>query len=148
MDRYIAWPAQALSYQLGKMKILELGGNRAWYQRTISIFVLSTHGCVDESALPLDLLKSIFGVKFSGRGKEIKQTTLIQPSVTVVIPLMSGRKWLLFLIDRRKAKSERGSYGSRGWILDRIAAVSISRACPAEAPNQMLLLCWERRHSR
>jgi uncharacterized protein (DUF885 family) len=58
VDRYIAWPAQALSYQLGKMKILELrehARNALGEKFDIRAF----HDAVlDEGALPLDLLEN------------------------------------------------------------------------------------------
>jgi uncharacterized protein (DUF885 family) len=58
VDRYIAWPAQALSYQLGKMKILELR-ERAHQQLGSSFDIRAYHDAVlDEGALPLDLLET------------------------------------------------------------------------------------------
>ncbi len=57
VDRYIAWPAQALSYQLGKMKILELR-ERARKELGGDFDIRSFHDAVlDEGALPLDLLE-------------------------------------------------------------------------------------------
>jgi uncharacterized protein (DUF885 family) len=43
VDRYIAWPGQALSYKMGQMKILEL---RAFYDAVL-----------DQGPLPLDILE-------------------------------------------------------------------------------------------
>lgn len=58
VDRYIAWPAQALSYQLGKMKILELR-ERARHELGDNFDIRSFHDAVlDEGALPLDLLET------------------------------------------------------------------------------------------
>ncbi|MGA9042165.1 MAG: DUF885 family protein [Terriglobales bacterium] len=58
VDRYIAWPAQALSYQLGKMKILELR-ERARHELGSNFDIRSFHDAVlDEGALPLDLLET------------------------------------------------------------------------------------------
>ena len=58
VDRYIAWPAQALSYQLGKMKILELR-ERARKELGDKFDVRAYHDAVlDEGALPLDLLET------------------------------------------------------------------------------------------
>ena len=57
VDRYIAWPAQALSYQLGKMKILELR-ERARNELGEKFDIRAFHDAVlDEGALPLDLLE-------------------------------------------------------------------------------------------
>jgi len=58
VDRYIAWPAQALSYQLGKMKILELR-ERARKELGDNFDIRSFHDAVlNEGALPLDLLET------------------------------------------------------------------------------------------
>jgi uncharacterized protein (DUF885 family) len=58
VDRYIAWPAQALSYQLGKMKILELR-ERARKELGDKFDIRAYHDAVlDEGALPLDLLET------------------------------------------------------------------------------------------
>jgi uncharacterized protein (DUF885 family) len=58
VDRYIAWPAQALSYQLGKMKILELR-ERARKELGDRFDIRAYHDAVlDEGALPLDLLET------------------------------------------------------------------------------------------
>ncbi len=58
VDRYIAWPAQALSYQLGKMKILELR-ERARKELGDQFDIRAYHDAVlDEGALPLDLLET------------------------------------------------------------------------------------------
>jgi uncharacterized protein (DUF885 family) len=58
VDRYIAWPAQALSYQLGKMKILELR-ERARKELGEGFDIRAYHDAVlDQGALPLDLLET------------------------------------------------------------------------------------------
>lgn len=58
VDRYIAWPAQALSYQLGKMKILELR-ERARHELGEKFDIRAFHDAVlDKGALPLDLLEN------------------------------------------------------------------------------------------
>jgi uncharacterized protein (DUF885 family) len=56
VDRYIAWPAQALSYKMGQMKILEL---RARSQKELGekFNLRAFHDAVlDQGPLPLDLL--------------------------------------------------------------------------------------------
>jgi uncharacterized protein (DUF885 family) len=58
VDRYIAWPAQALSYQLGKAKILELR-ERARKELGQNFDIRTFHDAVlDQGALPLDLLET------------------------------------------------------------------------------------------
>jgi len=58
VDRYIAWPGQALSYKMGQMKILEL---RAKAQRELGqkFDVRAFHDAVlEQGPLPLDLLQT------------------------------------------------------------------------------------------
>ncbi len=58
VDRYIAWPAQALSYKMGQIKILEL---RARAQREVGakFDLREFHDAVlDQGPLPLDLLEA------------------------------------------------------------------------------------------
>ena len=58
VDRYIAWPAQALSYKMGQMKILEL---RAKAQRELGakFDLRGFHDAVlDQGPLPLDVLET------------------------------------------------------------------------------------------
>jgi uncharacterized protein (DUF885 family) len=58
VDRYIAWPAQALSYKMGQMKILELRG-RAQKQLGAKFDLRAFHDAVlDQGPLPLDLLET------------------------------------------------------------------------------------------
>ena len=67
VDRYIAWPAQALSYKMGQMKILEL---RARAQRELGAkFELRAfHDAVlDQGPLPLDLLEAKIDAWVVGR---------------------------------------------------------------------------------
>lgn len=57
VDRYIAWPAQALSYKMGQMKILEL---RARTQQELGpkFDIRAFHDAIlDQGPLPLDLLE-------------------------------------------------------------------------------------------
>jgi uncharacterized protein (DUF885 family) len=57
-DRYIAWPAQALSYKLGQLKFRELR-DRAQRELGASFDVRSFHDeMLDGGVLPLDLLDS------------------------------------------------------------------------------------------
>ena len=56
VDRYIAWPAQALSYKMGQTKILELRA-RAQNQLGAKFDLRAFHDAVlDQGPLPLDLL--------------------------------------------------------------------------------------------
>ncbi len=57
VDRYIAWPAQALSYKMGQMKILELRA-RAQKELGPKFDLRAFHDAVlDQGPLPLDLLE-------------------------------------------------------------------------------------------
>jgi uncharacterized protein (DUF885 family) len=58
VDRYIAWPAQALSYKMGQMKILELRA-RAQQRLGAKFDLRAFHDAVlDQGPLPLDLLEA------------------------------------------------------------------------------------------
>ena len=58
VDRYIAWPAQALSYKMGQMKILELR-DKAQRELGPKFDLRAFHDAVlDEGPLPLDVLET------------------------------------------------------------------------------------------
>jgi uncharacterized protein (DUF885 family) len=58
VDRYIAWPAQALSYKMGQMKILELRA-RAQKELGAKFDLRAFHDAVlDQGPLPLDMLET------------------------------------------------------------------------------------------
>jgi uncharacterized protein (DUF885 family) len=58
VDRYVAWPAQALSYKMGQMKILELRA-RAQKELGPKFDIRAFHDAVlDQGPLPLDFLEA------------------------------------------------------------------------------------------
>jgi uncharacterized protein (DUF885 family) len=58
VDRYIAWPAQALSYKMGQMKILELR-ERAQKELGTKFDIRAFHDAIlDQGPLPLDMLET------------------------------------------------------------------------------------------
>jgi uncharacterized protein (DUF885 family) len=67
VDRYIAWPAQALSYKMGQMKILELRG-RAQKELGAKFDLRAFHDAVlDQGPLPLDVLEGKTEAWIKGR---------------------------------------------------------------------------------
>jgi uncharacterized protein (DUF885 family) len=55
-DRYIAWPAQALGYKMGQLKLIELR-ERAKQQLGSKFDIRKYHDeVIDSGALPLDVL--------------------------------------------------------------------------------------------
>ena len=66
VDRYIAWPGQALSYKMGQMKILELR-ERAQRELGPKFDVRAFHDAVlDQGALPLDVLEQKINTWIAG----------------------------------------------------------------------------------
>jgi len=58
VDRYVAWPGQALSYKMGQMKILEMRA-RAQKELGSKFDVRAFHDAIlDQGPLPLDLLEA------------------------------------------------------------------------------------------
>jgi uncharacterized protein (DUF885 family) len=67
VDRYIAWPGQALSYKMGQMKILELRA-RAQKMLGAKFDIRAFHDAVlDQGPLPLDLLEAKINVWIASR---------------------------------------------------------------------------------
>ena len=67
VDRYIAWPAQALSYKMGQMKILELRA-RAQKELGAKFDLRAFHDAVlDQGPLPLDMLEAKIDAWIAGR---------------------------------------------------------------------------------
>ena len=67
VDRYIAWPAQALSYKMGQMKILELR-ERAQRELGARFDLRAFHDAVlDQGPLPLDMLDALIDEWIAGQ---------------------------------------------------------------------------------
>ena len=71
VDRYIAWPAQALSYKMGQRKILELR-ERAQRELGTKFDLRAFHDAVlDQGPLPLDVLEEKINMWIAkGRSQE------------------------------------------------------------------------------
>ncbi len=70
VDRYIAWPAQALAYKIGQMKILEL---RARAEKALgSKYDIKAFDdeIVDAGALPLDVLEARVNAWIAGQNRQ------------------------------------------------------------------------------
>jgi uncharacterized protein (DUF885 family) len=67
VDRYIAWPAQALSYKMGQRKILELR-ERAQKELGAKVDLRGFHDAVlDQGPLPLDVLEEKINAWIAGQ---------------------------------------------------------------------------------
>jgi len=67
VDRYIAWPGQALSYKMGQMKILELR-ERAQRELGARFDLRAFHDAVlDQGPLPLDMLDAVINEWIAGQ---------------------------------------------------------------------------------
>ena len=67
VDRYIAWPGQALSYKMGQMKILELR-ERAQRELGARFDLRAFHDAVlDQGPLPLDMLDALIDEWIAGQ---------------------------------------------------------------------------------
>jgi uncharacterized protein (DUF885 family) len=67
VDRYIAWPGQALSYKMGQMKILELR-ERAQRELGGKFDVRAFHDAIlDQGPLPLDVLETKINAWIAGQ---------------------------------------------------------------------------------
>ena len=70
VDRYIAWPAQALGYKLGEMTILRLRA-RARKQLAAKFDIRAFHDAVlSEGPLPLDVLETEVNQWIAANAKE------------------------------------------------------------------------------
>jgi uncharacterized protein (DUF885 family) len=67
VDRYIAWPAQALSYKMGQRRILELR-ERAQQELGAKFDLRAFHDAVlDQGPLPLDVLETKINAWIAGQ---------------------------------------------------------------------------------
>jgi uncharacterized protein (DUF885 family) len=78
VDRYIAWPAQALSYKMGQSKILELR-DRAQRELGAKFDLRAFHDAVlDQGPLPLDVLETEINNWIAQRKQADSQVSSVQ----------------------------------------------------------------------
>jgi uncharacterized protein (DUF885 family) len=75
VDRYIAWPAQALGYKMGQLKLLELRA-KAKQELGSSFDIRAFHDeIIDSGALPLDILEQRVDTWIAQQKQSAHQTT-------------------------------------------------------------------------